>query len=108
MRAIRKVTSYICTTCYQVFPTSDDARAHYRKAHGAPDRSARRTTRRRGETSAGRVLKAIEDGASSAKEIQKRTKLPLKRVHSFLTYLRKQGRIEGYRDDLRVAAKIKQ
>lgn len=36
-RRIRKVVSYVCTTCYQAFPDHDTAKAHWREAHHVPE-----------------------------------------------------------------------
>lgn len=102
MRAIRKTTSYVCTRCFTIFPSGKDARAHVKAAHPA---GAEKPTRRRGPTTVNRIVQAIEGGATTAKDVQKKTGLPLNRVHSFLTYLRKRGRVKGDASSLRVTKK---
>ncbi|MHB8604379.1 MAG: hypothetical protein ACYDCK_03905 [Thermoplasmatota archaeon] len=102
MRNIRKVTTYLCTRCFRTFPDGARARAHLKEVHareatraGAKPKEGRRITQ------TGRVLSAIEGGAKTAKEVGRRTRLPLPRVHSLLTYLRKRGKVSGYAKDLR-------
>jgi len=101
MRAVRKTTSYVCTRCFTIFPTGKDAREHVKASHKGPEKHARR----RGPTTVNRILEAIRNGARTAKDVQKKTSLPLNRVHSFLTYLRKRGRIKGDSSNLRVTKK---
>lgn len=101
MRAIRKVTAYVCTHCITVFPSAREARAHVTQKHPAQKLVPGRPRTRRGPTSADRILTAIKQGAKSAEQIERKTKIPLKRVHSFLTYLRQQGRISGFSGELR-------
>lgn len=33
-RRVRKVISYVCTTCYTTFPDSKQAKEHWAEAHG--------------------------------------------------------------------------
>ncbi len=104
MRAVRKVTTYICTECFHAFPSKAVANRHVADVHkggGRPDAPTRR--KRRGVPQVQKIANAIAGGASSAKEIERRTRIPLTRVHSLLTYLRKRGRITGYGDELALA-----
>ncbi len=103
MRSVRKVTDYICTHCFHSFPDGVAARKHVKEAHAnlkGPAKGPRRA--RRGPTQTGRVFTAIQGGAKTAKDVAKKTRIPLPRVHSLLTYLRKRGQIAGYATDLRV------
>lgn len=100
MRQIRKVVSYACTQCFALFPTAADARAHHGAKH--PDR-ARAATRRARPTQTGAILVALRGGARSAAEIERRTRIPLARVHSLLSYLRRRGQVKGFKDKLKAA-----
>ena len=102
MRTLRKVTSYICTHCFHAFPDGVTARRHVKEQHA----NARRATGapgkpRRGPTQTGRVHAAIQGGSRTAKDVARKTRIPLPRVHSLLTYLRKRGKVVGYATDLR-------
>ncbi len=35
-RRIRKVTVYVCTSCYQGFPSKEDAKGHWNERHHTP------------------------------------------------------------------------
>lgn len=102
MRSVRKVTHYLCTHCFHSFPDGVTARKHVKDAHGSAKGTSKTPKRaRRGPTQTGRVHAAIQGGAKTAKDVSKKTRIPLPRVHSLLTYLRKRGKITGYADDLR-------
>lgn len=106
MRSVRKVTVYICTHNMKAYPDAESAKKaaqEYMEKNKKKQKSARKG--RRGQTQTGRVLKAIQNGATTAKEVSRRTRIPLPRVHSLLTYLRKRGRIEGYANDLSAVEK---
>jgi len=100
-RRIRKVTSYVCTGCYRTFPTSKDAKTHAASAHppkaegpkGKPGRRPKQTTA---------IIEAIKGGAHSAADIQAKTKIPLGRIHSLLSYLRRKGVVKGFKDKIKL------
>lgn len=100
MRRIRKVISYACTACFVLFPTATEAKSHYATKHPLRAQPARR---RSGATQTGAILAALKDGARSAADIQSKTKIPLSRVHSLLSYLRRRGQVKGFKDKLRAA-----
>lgn len=97
MRRIRKIVLFTCTTCYSVFPSSRLAKEHA-KTHPAPTKQPRRR-----ETQTGAILEAIREGATTAAEISQKTKIPLERVHSLLSYHRRRGNVRGFSGKLRVA-----
>jgi predicted Rossmann fold nucleotide-binding protein DprA/Smf involved in DNA uptake len=104
---VRKVTSYLCTTCYSMFPSAKEARAHV-ETHPAPKRAPAPRGRARGPgrprtPQTTRILNAIKGGAKSAKEIQQQTRIPLDRVHALLSYLRRKGHVKGFKDQLKAA-----
>ena len=101
MRRIRKVITYACTTCFKMFPNAKEAKAHA-ATHPAP-RKAGVGRRRRGPTQTGAILDAIKGGATSAGAVSKKTKIPLERVHSLLSYHRRRGNIKGFSGTLKVA-----
>jgi len=100
MRRIRKVVTYACTACFLMFPTATEAKAHYAVKHPASRRIPRRRPRK---TQTGAILNALREGARSASEIEKRTRIPLTRIHSLLSYLRRRGQVRGFKDRLRAA-----
>lgn len=104
LRRVRKITSYLCTTCYAMFPNAKDARAHV-QTHPAPARTApARRNRRPGRPRTPqtmRILNAIKGGAKSAKTIHDETRIPLERVHALLSYLRRKGHVKGFKDQLK-------
>lgn len=102
MRAVRKVTIYLCTYDMKAYPDAASARrAAQEHAAANKKRAASPRRGRRGPTQTGRVLQAIKSGSRTAKDVSKRTRIPLPRVHSLLTYLRKRGLVTGYATDLR-------
>jgi hypothetical protein len=98
MRQVRKVISYACTACFLLFPTSGEAKAHYSAKHPRRSLAPRPRPRR---TQTGAILEALREGARSAADIQERTRIPLGRVHSLLSYLRRRGQVRGFKDKLR-------
>ena len=101
MRKIRKVVSYACTTCVQLFPLASLAREHAKKAH--PPTQRKEATYRGRPTQAGQVLEAVRGGAVTAEAVSKKTKVPLARVHALLSYHRRKGNLRGYTGHLKVA-----
>jgi len=99
MRRIRKIISYACTTCFLMFPTAREAKAHHAAKH--PLRALASAARRPRRTQTGAILDALRGGAKSAGEIEKRTRIPLTRVHSLLSYLRRRGQVKGFKGNLR-------
>ncbi|GEM_PF-2865290 len=99
MRRVRKVISYACTACFALFPSSRDARAHSMAKHPHRPVRARKPAR---STQTGAILEAMRAGARSAADIQRRTRIPLGRVHSLLSYLRRRGQVKGFKDNLRL------
>lgn len=97
MRRIRKVVSYACTACFLMFPTAREAKTHYGAKHPRVVKPAARPRK----TQTGAILDALRAGARSAAEIQDRTRIPLTRVHSLLSYLRRRGQVRGFKDNLR-------
>jgi predicted Rossmann fold nucleotide-binding protein DprA/Smf involved in DNA uptake len=97
MRRIRKIVLFTCTTCYSVFPSSKLAKEHAR-THPAPPKETRQR-----ETQTGAILDAIRDGATTAAEVSQKTKIPLERVHSLLSYHRRRGNVRGFNGKLRAA-----
>lgn len=102
MRRIRKIVAYACTTCFALFSSSKMAKEHARthpapkpSPAGAPAKGPRRTQ-------TGAILEAIGKGAKTAEEIAKRTRIPLERVHSLLSYHRRKGNVKGFTGDLRL------
>lgn len=99
MRRIRKVVSYACTSCFRLFPSSKDARAHASSAH--PARATKKASPGRPRsTQTGNILKAIGSGAKTAEAISKKTSIPLERVHSLLSYHRRRGNVKGFTGEL--------
>lgn len=98
MRKIRKIVMFACTTCYAVFSTSKLAKDHA-KTHPVRVKPVGRPR----STQTGRILDAIRDGASTAREISDTTRIPLERVHSLLSYHRRRGNVKGFSGKLRVA-----
>jgi predicted Rossmann fold nucleotide-binding protein DprA/Smf involved in DNA uptake len=108
LRRVRKVTSYLCTACYKTFPTSQEAREHA-QTHPAAPKAAQRRGRARGPgrprtPQTTRILNAVKAGAHSAKEIQQQTRIPIERVHALLSYLRRKGKVKGFKDQLKATA----
>lgn len=102
MRNVRKITTYLCTRCFHMFPDGQLARKHVRESHAGKEAAAPGPRRvRRGPTQTGRVYDAIKGGARTAKDVTRKTKIPLPRVHSLLTYLRNRGKVTGFAKDLR-------
>ncbi|MFA5862992.1 MAG: hypothetical protein WDA16_14975 [Candidatus Thermoplasmatota archaeon] len=104
LRRVRKVTSYLCTTCYAMFPNAKEARVHADK-HPAPERvtprgKARGPGRPRTPQTT-RILNSVKGGSKSAKAVAEQTRIPLERVHALLSYLRRKGRVKGFKDQLR-------
>jgi hypothetical protein len=99
MRRIRKITLFACTTCYTVFPSSKLAKEHSRK-HPRPPKEARQR-----ETQTGAILEAIRKGATTAADVSKKTKIPMDRVHSLLSYHRRRGNIRGFNGKLQASEK---
>src|SRR5690348_2535120 len=96
MRRVRKVVTYVCTTCFRFFSSSKEAKTHA-AGHPAPPRTPRvAATGRRGRTQTGAVLDAIKGGAKTAEAIARRTKLSLGRVHTILSYHRRRGNVKGF------------
>jgi predicted Rossmann fold nucleotide-binding protein DprA/Smf involved in DNA uptake len=97
----------LCTTCYSMFPSAKEARAHV-ETHPAPPRAS---AARRGRGRAGpgrprtpqttRILNAVKAGAKSAKDVHAQTRIPLDRVHALLSYLRRKGHVKGFKDQLK-------
>jgi hypothetical protein len=102
MRRIRKIITYACTRCYQLFPNAKDAKAHA-ATHPALPSPAGAGRKRRGPTQTGRILEAIQGGATDAGAISKKTKIPLGRVHSLLSYHRRRGNVKGFSGKLKAA-----
>lgn len=98
MRRVRKIVTYACTACYQLFPTAKAAKEHA-STHPRAKKTARAGARR--PTQVGLVLQAVRAGADTAAAVSRRTKLPLSRVHSLLAYHRRRGAIQGGTGKLR-------
>ncbi len=110
MRTVRKVVMYVCTLDMSVHPDAEGAkkRAQQLESRGAKKEDApQKPKKRRGATQVERVRRAVEDGATTAREISERTGLTVSRVHALLTYLRNRGLIAGYGDDLQIPAVTK-
>lgn len=103
MRKVRKVVSYVCTTCYSLFPSSAPAREHVKKAH--PPGKPKPSTYRGRPTQAGQVLEAVRGGAVTAEGVSQKTRIPLGRVHALLSYHRRKGNVRGYTGHLKAAKK---
>jgi hypothetical protein len=101
MRRVRKITTYVCTSCFKMFPSSKEAKAHA-STHPAPAKPTAQR-RRRGPTQTGAILDAVKGGATSAAAISKKTKIPLERVHSLLSYHRRRGNIKGFSGTLKAS-----
>lgn len=99
MRRIRKIVTYACTYCFKMFPNAKEAKAHA-STHPAPQKAATQR-RRRGPTQTGAILEAVKGGATSATAVAKRTKIPLERVHSLLSYHRRRGNVKGFSGTLK-------
>lgn len=107
LRRIRKVTSYLCTACYAMFPNAKDARAHAEK-HPAVKRTVAPRGKARGPgrprtPQTTRILNSVKGGSKSAKAVAEQTRIPLERVHALLSYLRRKGRVKGFKDQLKAA-----
>jgi hypothetical protein len=100
VRKVRRVVSYACTRCFRLFPTSASARQHHDATHPAAREKARPGRKR--STQTGRILEAIGGGARTAEAVAKKTRIPLTRVHSLLSYHRRKGNIRGFTGDLRL------
>ncbi len=98
MRPVRKVTAFVCTTCYQLFASRASAHEH---ADRHPRQDEATAARRKGPSQTSQVLAAIRGGARDARAIQRQTRLPLARVHTLLSYHRRRGNVRGYNGDLR-------
>lgn len=104
MRRIRKIVAYACTTCFALFSEAKMAKDHAR-AHPAPARppGGAAPKRRPRATQTGAILEAVGKGARTAEDIAKRTRIPLERVHSLLSYHRRKGNVKGFTGELKLA-----
>ena len=100
MRRVRKIVAYACTTCFRLYSSAKEAKEHAR-THPAP--RAQAEARRPRRTQTGAILDAIGKGAKTAEAIAKRTRIPLERVHSLLSYHRRKGNVTGFTGDLKLA-----
>lgn len=99
MRRVRRIVTYACTTCFALYPDAKLAREHAR-THPAPvPRDPPKGPR---VTQTGAILDAIGKGARTAEAVAKRTKIPLERVHSLLSYHRRKGSVHGFSGELRL------
>ena len=98
MRRVRKVISYACTACFLMFPSASEAKAHYAAKH---PRRAVAAPRRARKTQTGAIVDALRGGSHTAADVSRRTKIPLTRVHSLLSYLRRRGQVKGFKDKLK-------
>jgi hypothetical protein len=105
MRRVRRVTAYACTACFKIFPTSRMAKEHA-KEHPAP-KPVRAGAAPRRVKQTDLVLQAVAARAKTAEAIHKKTKIPLDRVHSLLSYHRRRGNIVGYTGSLQVGPKAR-
>lgn len=103
MRRIRKIVAYACTTCFALFSEAKMAKEHAR-SHPAPARVAvPGAPKKRRVTQTGAILEAVGKGAKTAEEVAKKTKIPLERVHSLLSYHRRKGNVKGFSGELKLA-----
>ena len=101
MRRIRKIVAYACTTCYALYSDAKMAKEHAR-THPAPRANAAAPGKPR-RTQTGAILDAVGKGATTAEAIARRTRIPLERVHSLLSYHRRKGNVKGFSGDLKLA-----
>lgn len=102
MRRIRKIVTYACTTCFALFSSSKMAKEHA-KTHPLPPRAPPAGRKGPRKTQTGAILAAIGEGAKTAEAIAKKTRIPLERVHSLLSYHRSKGNVKGFTGDLRLS-----
>jgi len=103
MRRLRRVVSFVCTTCFKSFPDKASGMKHAESHGGKKPRLSRRGFRRgRRVKQTALVLGAIRSGAKTAAAISKKTGIPNARVHTLLSYHRRKGNITGYTGRLRV------
>lgn len=92
-RRVRKVTLYVCTLDGSIHATRAAAKA--RAADLEARVKSKATSRRRGASWVGNVLRAIEAGAKDARTIRDKTPVPARLVHPTLSNLRKRGLVKG-------------
>ena len=100
MRRVRKITVYVTTGDLRLFSSAKEAKAHAATLP-APARAPAAGRRRRGPTQTGAILDAVKSGATTAAGISKKTKIPLERVHSLLSYHRRRGNVKGFSGTLK-------
>jgi hypothetical protein len=83
----------------QDVPQREGSEGHA-STHPAPAKQATQR-RRRGPTQTGAILDAIRAGATSATTVAKKTKIPIERVHSLLSYHRRRGNVKGFSGTLK-------
>lgn len=99
------MTVYVCTRCQRLFNARDDVKGHLRAEHPDNGNGHRVPVRKKGPKKVDLIFAAIESGAKSAKDVQKKTGLPTNTVHSYLTYLRHRKRIKGDSQNLKVVSR---
>lgn len=82
-----------------MFPSAGEAKAHYAAKH--PRRATPPGPRRARKTQTGAILEALRGGSHTAADVSRKTKIPLTRVHSLLSYLRRRGQVKGFKDKLK-------
>jgi len=101
MQRVRRIVTYACTACYKLFPDAKSAKEHAR-SHPLPIKAYARPAKRR-TTQAGSVLEAVRAGAKTAEAVTKKTKIPIQRVHTLLSYHRRRGNVKGFSGTLKAA-----
>ena len=101
MRRVRKITVYVTTGDLRLFSSAKEAKAHAATLPAPARAPAAGRRRRRGPTQTGAILDAVKGGAKSAAAISKKTKIPLERVHSLLSYHRRRGNVKGFSGSLK-------
>lgn len=72
--------------------------------HASLPRRASSATGRK-PTQTGAILDAIKHGAHSATQVHLKTNIPLSRVHSLLSYLRRKRKVKGFKNKIRLVAR---